>query len=136
MKLGCYTVMSMIKRLMKKTVENSRDDEILALQDGVTRMKRETERSIISHFRDYQENIKFQYILKLAEASFQSLLECLLDRFQAYSADISRITEWADSHQTDKVQISRQLNEMRQQSREIAERVRIVREQAGNRQPV
>ena len=135
-KLGCYTVMSMIKRLMKKTVENSRDDEILALQDGVTRMKRETERSIISHFRDYQENIKFQYILKLAEASFQSLLECLLDRFQAYSADISRITEWADSHQTDKVQISRQLNEMRQQSREIAERVRIVREQAGNRQPV
>ncbi len=128
-RLGCYTLVTLVKRLLKKSIQNRQEDEIHALKDGVDRMKRETEISIVSHFRDYRENLKFQYILKLADAAFQSLLECLMERFDAYSTDISRITQWADGHQTDKDRVSMTLNELRIKSREIAGRLKDIREQ-------
>ena len=128
-KLGCYSLVTLVKRLLKKTIQNRQEDEIHALKDGVDRMKRETERSIISHFKDYRENLKFQYILKLADTAFQSLQECLMERFEAYSTDISRITQWADVHRTDKDQVSQTLNGMRMKSREIAEQLKSIREQ-------
>ena len=128
-KLGCYTLVTLVKRLLKKSIQNRQADEIHALKDGVDRMKRETERSIVSHFTDYRENLKFQYIYKLADAAFQSLLECLMERFDAYSTDISRITQWADGHQSDKDRVSRTLNEMRVKSREIAGQLKSIREQ-------
>ena len=128
-KLGCYTLVTLVKRLLKKSTENRQEDEIHALKDGMDRMKQETERSIISHFKDYRENMKFQYILKLADAAFQSLLECLMERFDTYSTDIARIMQWADGHQTDKGQVSSTLNGMRLKSREIAEQIKNIREQ-------
>ena len=128
-RLGCYTVISLVKRLLKKPMRNRQSDEMLALKDGVERMKRETERSIISHFTDYRENLKFQYIYKLADAAFQSLLECLLDRFDAYSTDMIRITRQADGHQNDKDRISQALKDMRRMSREIAEQIKSIREE-------
>jgi len=128
-KLGCYSLVTLVKRLLKKTIQNRQEDEIHALKDGVDRMKRETERSIVSHFKDYRENLKFQYMLKLAEAGFQSLQECLMERFEAYSTDISRIMQWADAHRTDKDQVSQTLNGMRLKSREIAGQLKSIREQ-------
>ena len=130
-KLGCYSLITMVKRLLKKSIQNRQEDEIHALKDGVDCMKRETERSIVSHFKDYRENLKFQYILKLADAAFQSLLECLMERFEAYSTDISRITLWADGHQADKNRLSQTLNEIRLKSRQIAEQLTDIREQMG-----
>ncbi len=128
-KFGCYTAMTFIKRLLKKTVDHRTEDQAHALKDGIRRMKLETEKSLLSHFRDYQENIKFQYLLKLADIAFQSLFDCLLDRFHAYAADISQIVEWADGHQNDRLQITKTLSGMRQQSRGISNRVQAVREQ-------
>jgi hypothetical protein len=128
-KLGCYTLVTLVKRLLKKSIHNRQEDEIHALKDGVDRMKRETELSIVSHFKDYRENLKFQYIFKLADAAFQSLLECLMERFDAYSTDISRITNWADGHQSDKDRVSQALNGMRRKSREIAGQLKSIREQ-------
>ena len=128
-KLGCYTFVTLVKRLLKKTIQNRQEDEMHALKDGVDRMKRETERSIVSHFKDYRENLKFQYIYKLADAAFQSLLECLMAHFDAYSTGISRITQWADGHQSDKEVVSRSLNDMRLKSRQIADQLKSIREQ-------
>ena len=128
-RLGCYTLMSWIARLFKKTMPNRQADEIHALKNGVDRMKRETEHSIISHFTDYRENLKFQYIFKLADAAFAALLECLLDRFDAYAMDMTRLTLQADGHQSDKDRISQALNDLRLQAREIAERLAGIREE-------
>jgi hypothetical protein len=128
-KLGCYTLVTLIKRLLKQSVQNRQADEMHALKDGVDRMKRETERSIVSHFTDYRENLKFQYIFKLADAAFQSLMECLTDRFDAYSTDITRILQGADGHRSDKDRISETLNAMRLQTREIAGQLKSIREQ-------
>jgi len=128
-RLGCYTVMSWIGRLFKKTLPNRQADEMHALKDGMERIKRETERSIVSHFTDYRENLKFQYIFKLADAAFAALLECLMDRFDAYATDMTRLTLQADGHQSDKDMISQALNDLRLQAREIAGRLAGIREE-------
>lgn len=127
-KLGCYTLVTLVKRLLKQSVQNRQEDEIHALKDGVNRMKRETERSITSHFKDYRENLKFQYIFKLADVAFQSLSECLVDRFDAYSMDFSRISQWADGHKIDKDRVSETLHGMRLKSIEITDALKDIRE--------
>jgi hypothetical protein len=121
--------MSWIGRLFKKTLPNRQADEMHALKDGMERIKRETERSIVSHFTDYRENLKFQYIFKLADAAFAALLECLMDRFDAYATDMTRLTLQADGHQSDKDMISQALNDLRLQAREIAGRLAGIREE-------
>jgi hypothetical protein len=110
-------------------MQSRQADQTHALKDGMERIKRETERSIVSHFTDYRENLKFQYIFKLADAAFTSLLECLVDRFDAYSTDMTRITQRADGHQSDTDRISQALNNMRLQSRDIAEQLAGIRKE-------
>lgn len=127
MKLGCYSLVTLLKKLFKKPVHDKTEDVANALKSGVERMKTETERSVLSHFKDYRETVKFQYILKLTEEAFQSLFQCLLDRFLVYSSDISLIANWADSHQTDKVLVSRALNDIREKSREISGQLKAIR---------
>ncbi len=128
-KLGCYTLVTLVKRLLKKSTSDRHADALHALKDGVDRMKRETERSIVSHFTDYRENLKFQYVYKLADAAIHSLLECLLAHFDAYSTDISRFAKGADVLQSDKDLMVQALKELRAASREIAGRLQGIREQ-------
>jgi len=127
-RLGFYTVIKILKRLFKKPIQSKNEDEIRALRGGVLRVKRETERSIVFHFKDYQENIKFQYINKLVEAVSKSLYESLLDRFQAYVTDLSNIVELINNKLIDKKQATEILKEMEQSSREIGDRINIIRE--------
>jgi len=114
--------------LLEKPIQGKNEQEVLALKDGVLRMKRETEKSIVYHFKDYQENIKFQYIYKLIEAASNSLYETLTDRFRAYVADLSNIVELINNKLIDKQQTSEILKEMEQTSIEIDERINIIRE--------
>lgn len=127
-RLGFYTVIKILKRLFKKPIQSKNEDEIRALRGGILRVKRETERSIVFHFKDYQENIKFQYINKLVEAVSKSLYESLLDRFQAYVTDLSNIVELINNKLIDKKQATEILKEMEQSSREIDDRINIIRE--------
>lgn len=127
-RLGFYKVIKILKRLFKKPIQSKNEDEIRALRGGVLRVKRETERSIVFHFKDYQENIKFQYINKLVEAVSKSLYESLLDRFQAYVTDLSNIVELINNKLIDKKQATEILKEMEQSSREIGDRINIIRE--------
>ncbi len=128
MRLGFYTVVKFFKKLLKKPIQSKNEQEVLALKDGVLRMKRETEKSVVYHFKDYQENIKFQYIYKLIEAASNSLYETLTDRFRAYVADLSNIVELINNKLIDKQQASEILKEMEQTSIGIDERINIIRE--------
>ncbi|MBW2621219.1 MAG: hypothetical protein JRC56_07820, partial [Deltaproteobacteria bacterium] len=128
MRLGFYTVVKFFKKLFKKPIQSKNEQEVLALKDGVLRMKRETEKSVVYHFKDYQENIKFQYIYKLIEAASNSLYEALTDRFRAYVADLSNIVELINNKLIDKQQASEILKEMEQTSIEIDGRINIIRE--------
>jgi len=128
MRLGFYTVVKFFKKLLKKPIQSKNEQEVLALKDGILRMKRETEKSVVYHFKDYQENIKFQYIYKLIEAASNSLYETLTDRFRAYVADLSNIVELINNKLIDKEQASEILKEMEQTSMGIDERINIIRE--------
>jgi predicted transcriptional regulator len=91
-------------------------------------MKRETEKSVVFHFKDYQENIKFQYIYKLIEAASNSLYETLVDRFQVYGTDLSDIVELINNKLINKQQASEILKNMEQASVGINGRINIIRE--------
>ena len=128
-RLGFYTLAKIFKRLIRKPFQRKNEQEILALKDGVLQMKRETERSIIFLFKDYQENLKFQYIFKLVEAVSNKFYDALLDRFQAYVADLSNVVDLISNKKIDKQRTSELLKEMELISQEISQRITAVREE-------
>jgi hypothetical protein len=129
MRLGFYTVVKIFKRLLKKPIVSNKEDEILALKDGVLRIKRETERSIVFHFKDYRENIKFQYIFKLVEAVSNSHHQFLLDRFRAHVSDLSGIVELISNNRINKEQAFEFLKEMNMASKKIRSRIIDIRKE-------
>jgi hypothetical protein len=127
-RLGFYTVLKFFKKFLRKPIQSKNEQEVLALKDGVLRVKRETEKSVVFHFKDYQENIKFQYIYKLIEAASNSLYEALIDRFRVYVADLSNVVELINNKLVDKKQATEILKEMEQTSTRIDGRINIIRE--------
>ncbi len=87
-RLGFYRVVKWFKTVLKKPLRNAREDEMSAIQDGLRRIKRETEKSIRFHFKSYRENVKFQYIHKLIDAASAHMHQMLKDRFDAFGADL------------------------------------------------
>jgi GTPase SAR1 family protein len=128
MRLGFYAAVKMLKKILKKPIQIKNEEEIQALKDGVNRMKRETERSVIFLFKDYKENIKFQYFFKIADAASSRLIETLLDRFQAYGTDFSTIEGIIKQEQIDKERTSQILKEMELTAGSINERVDAIKE--------
>ena len=127
-RLGFYTALKFFKKILKKPLQTKNEQKVLALKDGVLCMKRETEKSVIFHFKDYQENIKFQYIYKLIEAASNSLYETLIDRFQVYGTDLSDIVELINNNLINKQQASEILKDMEQTSMGIDGRINLIRE--------
>jgi len=128
MRLGLYKMFKIFKRLLKKPIQRKNEGEMLALRDGVLRVKHEMEKSVISHLKDYQENIKFQYIYKLIEAESNSLYETLLDRFQIYGADLSSIVDLINNKMVDRDQTSEMMKTMAFDCSEIGEKINDLRE--------
>jgi GTPase SAR1 family protein len=104
MRLGAYKLLRGIRKLLRKPVDEDRGEEIQALKDGVERMKKETERSLLFHFKDYRENIKFGYIFKMVESASVQIADGLLERFETYEKDLSQMVDLIDANQSVKVQ--------------------------------
>jgi GTPase SAR1 family protein len=128
MRLGLYKVFKIFKKLLKKPIQRKNEGEMLALRDGVLRVKHEMEKSVISHLKDYQENIKFQYIYKLVEAESNSLYETLLDRFQIYGADLSSIVDLINNKMIDRDQTSEMMKTMAFDCSEMGKKINGLRE--------
>jgi GTPase SAR1 family protein len=106
MRLGLYALLRVTRRILKKPLGERGDEEIKALEDGIHRMKRETERSILEHFRDYQENVKFQYIQRLVDAAGSRLFEELTEHFKIYLSDLKTLVQFMSSERSDREQVS------------------------------
>ncbi len=104
-RLGFYTITKAFKKLFKKPLENEKEEQFLALRHSVIRIKQETEQSIISSFKDYRENIKFQYLFKLVDGATTRLNQEILDRFQSYGEDLTRITVLTQSRKLDREEV-------------------------------
>lgn len=108
-RLGLYSLGQLFRKILKKPIGGEHEREIKALHDGVRRMRRETERSIVAHFKDYQENFKFQYMLRLIDAAGERLYESLLGNFQGYLSDLNALIETIGSQRSDKKQLDEAL---------------------------
>lgn len=113
--LGVHKMAGFFRRLFRRsgTGEAAHQDAVAALQAAVKRMKQETRRSILFHLKDYRENIKFQYLTKLADAAGAALYRQLLSRFQHHGADLTRLVQQIGDQHLDKQQMIARLDLMR-----------------------
>lgn len=102
LRLGAYKLVRGFRRLIRKPVTDGRREEIRALRDGVERMKKETERSVLFHFKDYRENIKFRYMFPMVASAADQISDVLLDRFRTYEEDLTQMAGLIDADQADK----------------------------------
>ena len=123
MRFGFYKIVNLVKKAMKKSADKVHQEQFLVLASGVKRMKRETERSVLFHLKDYKENIKFQYMLKLADAAASALNGRMLERFQHHGADLSRLVDLISEQRLDKENVSASLDRMRDASWSLQEKI-------------
>jgi hypothetical protein len=93
LRLGVFSLLQLVRKVLKKSDGGRYDDTLNALKGGIRRMKRETERSINDHFKDYRENLKFQYLLPLADAVGRRLYEALTGQFDAYGNNLKSVVD-------------------------------------------
>lgn len=127
MRLGFYNIVKTVKKLLKRQIQNEKEGEIFALRDGVRRIKQETERSIVFYLKNYKENLKFQYIFKLAETASNHLHEALIDRFCVITTGISEMTVLIGAEQSGKEKALAILKSMEEDSRKILEEIDEIR---------
>ncbi len=129
LRFGFYAMAKILKRLLKKPIQDSREEAILALRDGIARMKKETEKSVISHFKDYKENLKFQYLFRLVDAVSSALYEILNDQFRASDTDLANMVERVSNRQIDRHQIASILKSMAETTHHVEEMIQDLRAQ-------
>ena len=128
-RLGVYTLARIFNKIFKKVEQPIGAEGIEALHAGVKRMKRETQRSLLANFKDYRENIKFQYVFKLVDAASARLQQTLQERFQSYFGDLHQIVEEMGQHKNNQQQLTEVLQEIENRSAATAERLDHMRKQ-------
>ncbi len=123
LRYGVYSLARFFRRVFKKPAEPEHAESRKAVKDGMRRIKRETERSIKAHFQDYQEGIKFQYLFKLIKGYADISHEGLMEYYTAHQADLSNISNLMNTHQSDKREIDRSLDELTEKSAKIIARI-------------
>jgi hypothetical protein len=127
LRLGFYSVARLIRKVLKKTANSRRSEEIKALKDGIRRMKSETERSIMAHFKDYKENVKFQYVQRLAKMAGNQLNEILTEQFGAYVGDLKSLVNTIENQHEEKELTDKKLAAIERAIAAIQEKVEHVR---------
>lgn len=128
LRFGFYSVLNLFKKVLKKPARDRKSDAVLALKDGIRRMKREAEESIVFHFKNYRENIKFQYILKLSDAVSKRYYDILTERFETYITELDAFTSLVNQKRIDKTRLFNVLKEIDEDVRNINASIGEVRQ--------
>jgi GTPase SAR1 family protein len=127
-RLGAYSLVRLVRKLLKKNVLDDKSEQIKALRDGIRRMKQETERSVLAHFKDYQENIKFQYVLRLADMVGARLYALLMENFQGYSADLNQMVTAITGERSEKERLDSTLITIEREIAALKEQTQSTRQ--------
>jgi len=119
LRLGVYSLQRNIKKILKKPAGKRAEVFRQALRSGTQQMKRETLKSVVEQLKDFRENLKFAFLLKLVEKFAENLSDLMIDRFQLFFTDLSAVADRLDSTKTDRQHILKILEEMNQQAAEI-----------------
>jgi GTPase SAR1 family protein len=114
LRLGVYSLQRNLKKLLKKPASKRAEVIRQALEGGTQQMKRETLKSVVEQLKDYRENLKFAFLLKLVEISAENLTGLMLDRFQLFFTDLAAVADMLDSTKADKQRTLEILKEMDQ----------------------
>jgi hypothetical protein len=128
MRLGFYALVRVVRKVLKKPLDGDNAEQLKALQDGIRRIKRETERSVLAHFKDYQENVKFQYMMRLADTASRRLFETLTEHYQGYLTDLKELVSQVGSERTDKEKMDHALGSIAATIETIQSRIKVFRE--------
>lgn len=134
MRFGVSNLAGRIRRLIRRKPEGGGQAGHAALKAAVKRMKRETEEGISFQFKNYKENIKFQYLFSLVDAIAARLYDELMDRFHDFTSDLVKLSELTGKQQVDESAVVNQLNEMAHQAVNLEERLGEVAEQMSARE--
>ena len=125
-RLGVYNFIKQMKRLFRQPVEDDSANAISALKDAIKRMKKETEEGLVFHFKNYKENMKFQYIFQLVDAISDNIYDVMMERFHDYTQDLSHLSSSMVKNQVDKDHMSDALEASASTLNEISERIKKV----------
>ncbi len=123
MRLGLYSAVKVFRKLFKNSAFRQGRRKHKALEDGFKRMKLETERSIKLQFRDYQENVKFQYLFRLTDAMVDQFNDDLGEHFQVYFTDASKMIQTIKETHVDKERIEDSLRKIGETARDFMVRL-------------
>jgi GTPase SAR1 family protein len=112
LRLGVFSLQRNLKKMLKKPAIQQEDVFRKALSGGIRQMKRETLKSVVEQLRDYRENLKFAFLLKLVENCAEHLTHLMLDRFQVFFTDIAAVATRLNSTKSEKQRTSEILKEM------------------------
>jgi GTPase SAR1 family protein len=129
LRYGAYSLVRWFRKIIKKPDKSKHSEGFKALKDSMRRMKRETERSIKAQFKDYQEHIKFQYLFKFIDGYADVIHEALMAHFASYQADLSQVSDLIDNQSANKQETIQTLNELQAESKRIAQRIDLLRDQ-------
>ena len=114
LRLGVYSLQRNFKKILKKPAGKRAEVIRQALKGGTQQMKRETLKSVVEQLKDYRENLKFAFLLKLVENSADNLADLMLDRLQLFFTDLAAVADRLDSTKADKQRTLEILKEMDQ----------------------
>jgi GTPase SAR1 family protein len=126
-RLGVYSLQRNLKKLLKKPANQQEEVVRRALSGGIQQMKRETLKSVVEQLRDYRENLKFAFLLKLVENSVDDLTKMTFERFQVFFTDIAAVAARLDSTKSDRQRTSEILREMNYWTANVKESVGHLR---------
>jgi hypothetical protein len=131
LRLGFHALIGMFSKLFKKQGGSKGRQQIEALKGGIHRMKRETVRSLYEHFKDYRENIKFQYILRLTDATKNRLYEGLTEHFRAYLSGLKDVISSMAMERKDKTSLDGTLKEIESDVTASISQLEVLRQDIG-----
>ncbi len=129
MRLGVYNFIKQLRRLVRRPVTDEAINAVTALKKAVKRMKKETQESLVFHFKNYRENLKFQYIFALVDAVSENISDAMMARFHDYTQDLSQLTDSMVKNQIDKDRVLHDLQEAAAAAEDLSDRIRQFGEQ-------
>ncbi len=135
LRLGFYRLLTGFKKMLKKPVASG-EENTRALQEGMQRIKAETQSSLDFLLKDYQENLKFRYLYRLLELAAQRLSEAVAQQLKAYSADFSALARSVNLTREDKERATALLHDMDRSCLRLAEGITRLKQEIAAAQPV
>ncbi len=128
MRLGFYTAVKIFRQIFKHENKPGPAQGLQALASATIRMKKEIKKSLLAQFKDYRENIKFQYLIKLVDAAATRQKELMSEQFDSYLTDLGQTLDAISGTQKGRDQYARSLENLTEQIEAMLRQARSLEE--------